>query len=157
MSECRFERDVLRAADENTWTDALRSHVRECADCNAAVDVAPWMATLAAEEVREHRLPDPQVVWLKAQLLRNTIMVDRASRPMRAAQLISYVVVAAGWSALMMSNWTSIERWLHSFTPASVFRNAAAGASLSMSFFVLVFVLASATIGLALHTIVAEE
>jgi hypothetical protein len=157
MSECRYERDVLRAADENNWSDALRAHLRECADCNAAVDVAPWMAKLAAEDLRERRLPDPQVVWLKAQLLRNTIMVERASRPMKAAQLISYIVVAAGWAALMMSNWTRIEQWIHSFTPASVFQSAAAGASLSMSFFALVFLLSSATIGVALHTIVAEE
>jgi len=157
MTECRYERDVLRAADDNTWTDALRAHLRECPDCNAAVDVAPWMAKLAAEDLRERPLPDPQVVWLKAQLLRNTIMVERASRPMKAAQLISYVVVAAGWAALMTSNWTKIEGWLRNFTPASVFQSAAAGASLSMSFFALVLLLSSATIGVALHTILAEE
>jgi hypothetical protein len=157
MSSCLFEREVLHAADENRWTDALRAHVAGCSECKAALDVAPWMSQLAAEDMREQRLPDPQVVWLKAQLLRNTIMVDRATRPMRAFQLVSYVVVAAGWASLMMANWPVLNRWLHSFTPASVFENAAAGASLSMSFFVLVFLLASATIGLALHTIVAEE
>lgn len=157
MTACRYEQEVLRAADEDRWTDALRAHVRDCADCAAALDVAPWMSKLAAEDLRERPLPDPQVVWLKAQLLRNTIMVDRAARPMKAFQLVSYVVVAAGWAALMMSNWTSIERWLHGFTPARVFENAASGASLSMSFFALVLLLSSATIGIALHTILAEE
>ena len=36
MSEaCRYERDVLRAVEENRWTDALRVHVADCEDCAA--------------------------------------------------------------------------------------------------------------------------
>jgi hypothetical protein len=153
MSECRFERDVLAGR----WTDSLRAHVAQCADCSAAASVAPFIGELAAVDMREHPLPDPQVVWLKAQLLRSSIGVERATRPLKVFQIFSYVVVAAGWTALLAWKWPALQALLHSFTPERFFQNATAAASLSMTFFVTVFVLASITIGLALHTMIAED
>jgi hypothetical protein len=153
MSECRFEPDVVAGR----WTDTLRAHVAHCADCEAAMSVAPYMKELAAVDMREHPLPDPQVVWLKAQLLRNSIAIERAARPLRIFQIFSYVVVAAAWTSVLAWKWGAIEALLHSFTPASFFQNASEAASLSVTFFVMVFLLSSITIGLALHTILAED
>ncbi|HEX7192740.1 MAG TPA: hypothetical protein VF381_14325 [Thermoanaerobaculia bacterium] len=153
MSECRFERDVIAGR----WTDSLRAHVAQCADCEAAMLVSPQMKELAAIDMREHPLPDPQVVWLKAQLLRNTMAVERASRPLKIFQVISYVAVAAGWTTVLAWKWSAIQALLHSLTPASFVQNASQAASLSMTFFVMVFVLSSITIGLALHTMLAED
>jgi len=153
MSECRFERDVIAGR----WTDSLRAHIAQCADCEAAMLVAPHIAELAAVDMREHPLPDPQVVWLKAQLLRNTRAAERISRPLKIFQAISYVVVAAAWTAVLAWKWPAIQALLHSFSPERFVQNAAQAASLSMTFFVMVFVLSSITIGLALHTILAED
>jgi hypothetical protein len=153
MNECRFERDVI--ADR--WTDSLRAHVAQCSDCTAAMSVAPYMTDLAAVDMREHPLPDPQVVWLKAQLLRSSIAVERAARPLRIFQVVSYVIVAALWTGVLAWKWIAIEAMLHSFTPSRLFDNAADASSLSVTFFVMVLGLASITIGLALHTILAED
>jgi hypothetical protein len=106
---------------------------------------------------REHILPDPSVVWLKAKLLQGTTDAGRAARPLDVVQMIAYVIVAGGWAGLLTWHWPAVERWLHSFTPAGIVTTAAAANSLSMSFFALVFVLASMTVVLALHTILAEE
>jgi hypothetical protein len=153
MSACRFEQDVIAGR----WTDSLRGHVAQCADCEATMLVAPQMKELASVDMREHPLPDPQVVWLKAQLLRNTVAAERGSRPLKIVQMISYVVVAGGWTAVLAWKWIAIQAVIHSMTPASLLQNAGQAASLSVTFFALVFVLSSITIGVALHTILAED
>jgi hypothetical protein len=158
MSEsCRFEADVLRAAQEDRWTDALRRHLGECDECVAAASAAPWMTRFARISDREHLLPDPQIVWLKAQLLQGTIDVARATRPLNALQLIAYLVVAGGWAALLTWKWDAVMKWMKGLTPAGMVQNMATGQSLSMSFFALLIVLATMTVTLALHTILAEE
>lgn len=158
MSEsCRFESHVLRAAQEDRWTDALRAHLGECDECVATASVAPWMERFSRISDREHILPDPSVVWLKAKLLQGTVDAGRASRPLDVVQMVAYIVVAGCWAGLLTWRWHAVEAWMRSFTPAALVTTASRGESLSMSFFALVFVLASMTVMLALHTILAEE
>lgn len=158
MSEgCRFEADVLRAAQDDRWTDALRRHLGECDECVATASVAPWMTRFARISDREHILPDPQIVWLKARLIQGTADVARVSRPLNALQLIAYLVVAGGWATLLTWKWDAVEAWMKGLTPTGMVQNMATGQSLSMSFFALLLVLATMTVTLALHTILAEE
>ena len=157
MNACPQESDVLRAAVQDRWTEALRAHLLECDACVAAVSVAPWMNRFSRISDREHILPDPAVVWLKARLLQSSADVARASRPLDFAQFAAYAVVAAGWAALLTWKWDAVRTWLGGFTPAGIVTRAAGAGSLSMSFFALVLVLASVTVMLALHTILAEE
>jgi hypothetical protein len=154
---CRYEADVLRAVEEDRWTDALRAHAASCADCAAAASVAPWLDRFAHISDREHSLPDPSIVWLKAKLLQGTADVARISRPMTLAQLVAYLAVAGGWAALLTWKWAAVETWMHSFTPTGLVTSAARAESISLAFLSLVFVLASTTVLLALHTILAEE
>lgn len=152
---CRFESDVLQA--EGQWSDALRRHLLECDHCVAAAAVAPWMTRFAKISDREHPLPDPQIVWVKAQLLQNVADAARVARPITVVQMVSYLVVAGGWAVLMTWKWDAVALWLRGFTPTGLVQNVARGESLSTSFFAFVFVLASMTATLALHTIMAEE
>ena len=154
MNACRREADVLRAAREDQWTDNLRRHLLECEDCAMTASVAPWMTSFSRMSVREHRLPDPAIVWLKAKLMQGTADVARASRPLSIVQMIAYLVIAGGWAAVLTWKWGAIERWMHSFGATGV---VSPTSSLSMSFFGIVFVLASMTVMLAMHTILAEE
>lgn len=154
---CRREPDVRHAAETDGWTDELREHAARCADCAAAAAVAPWMTSFARMPDREHILPDPSVVWLKAQLLRNTIAVERATRPMSALQIASYLIVAAGWAALLTYKWEAIEALITRFSPRGIVMAGAGGMSLSMSAVAAFVILSSLTLALALHTILAEE
>ena len=154
---CRFESQVLHAAHEDQWTDALREHLAECEHCVATLSVAPWMTQFARISDREHMLPDPSIIWLKAKLLHGPADVNRVSRPMDAVQMIAYVVVAGGWAGVLLWRWSAVEAWLRGFTPGGLVERVASAESLSMSSFALVFVLASMTLTLALHTILAEE
>jgi len=77
---CRHETHVIRAVVEDQWTDALREHVAGCDNCAAAAAAAPFMKRLAQVDERQRKLPDPAVVWLKAQLLRGGALAERAAR-----------------------------------------------------------------------------
>lgn len=154
---CRYEPEVLRAAAEDRWTDSLRRHLTECDECVATASVAPWMARFAGISDREHILPDPSVVWLKAKLLQGTADVGRVSRPLDVVQMVAYLVVAGGWAGLLSWHWPTVEKWMHGFTPAGLVTTAVRAESLSLSFLTMVLVLGSMTVMLALHTILAEE
>jgi hypothetical protein len=153
---CRREADVRKGE----WSDELRAHVDTCPDCSAAAAVSPWMMRFAAMPDREHLLPDPQVVWLKAQLLRNVAAAERATRPMTTLQMSAYLVIAACWAAVLTWKWDVLSRWMHRLTPGQFVIGTstdAATASLSITFLVALVVLSSLTIMVALHTILAEE
>lgn len=157
MSGCEQERFVRRAAAENRWTDALREHARECSDCNAAALAAPFMSLFARTDERQHILPDPSVVWLKAQILGATVAAERAARPLNLIQVVAYVVVAAGWAAVLTWKWADLQAWLLGFTPTHMVRGLSGASSFSLSFLVMVVILASLTVMLGMHTILNED
>ena len=155
MNPCRREADVLRAAREDKWPEGLREHLGQCDDCAMTASVAPWMTEFARIDDRPRRLPDPSIVWLKAKLLQSTADAERASRPLNIAQLVAYLVVAAGWATALTWKWEAVHKWIAGFTQTS--GTITTTNTLSLSFFGIVFVLASMTVMLALHTILAEE
>lgn len=159
MNDCAYESNVLDAAESGRWSESLRGHVASCESCEAAASVAQWMTELARHDDREHILPDPAVVYLKAQLLGQQAAVDQASRPMHLLQIAAYMTVAAGWAALLTWKWAAVEEWMLTFSPRYFVSGALNGGatSLSMTFFAIVIVLSSVTVMLALHTILAEE
>lgn len=157
MNACRWEAEMLRAASDDQWTENLRRHLAECDDCVAAVAVAPWMNGFARMSDRDHILPDPSVVWLKAKLLKGGADMARASRPITIIQLVAYMVVAGGWAAVLTWKWDAVMNWVRSLSPAALVTSGANASALSMSFFATIFVLAAMTVMLAMHTILAEE
>jgi hypothetical protein len=158
MNACRFEPQIIEAAERDQWSTTLREHLASCDDCIAAASVSPWMQRFANTGDREHRLPDASIVFLKARLMQGSIELRRASRPMDVVQMLAYLVVAGGWAMLLTWKWKAVELWLKGFTPTGILiPGSARSDSLSMSFFAIVIVLASMTVMLALHTIMAEE
>lgn len=152
---CRFEREVLEAAESDRWTDALREHAAGCADCAAAAAVAPWMDRFAHLSDREHILPHPSIVWLKAQVMRNSAEMARASRPMHIVQMAAYLAVAAGWAVMLTWKWDDVQRLIDNFSATGF----AAGSShlLSLPLFTALLFLGTVTVTLAMHTILAED
>ena len=130
----------------NTCSDH-REPVASCEECTAAAFVDPWMKRFASLSDREHILPHPSIVWLKAQVMRNSAEVARASRPMTFVQWMAYLVVAAGWAALLTWKWEAVQALIKPFdSPFS-----------ALTTFALLVVLSTFTVTLALHTILAEE
>ncbi len=155
---CRHEPHVRRAAAEDRWSESLRAHIAECEDCAAAASVAPFMTRLSRLDERRHVMPDPSIVWIKAQLLGSMSAADRVARPLNIFQMISYVIVAGGWASLLMWKWTDLQLWVLSFTPTHVVQGVAGTQNtVSLTVMAAVVVLGSITVMLGLHTILAEE
>jgi hypothetical protein len=160
MTQCPFEPNVVDAVSNDAWTESLRAHVASCDDCAAAAEVAPWMARFSGLDEREHILPDPAVLWLKAKLLQSNAAVERASLPITRLQIASYLIIAACWAALLTWKSSTLQAWINHFSPGHMILGAAGAetsASLSLSVLFAIIVLASATVGVAMHTILAEE
>lgn len=159
-TECAFEANVLDAMENDSWTESLRLHVASCDDCAAAAAVGPWIMQFAGIDEREHILPDPAVLWLKARLLRTSSAVERAALPITRLQIAAYLIIAAGWAAMLTWKASALQAWISHLSPGHMVlgvSGAEATTSLSLSVLVAVIALASASVGVAMHTILAEE
>ncbi|HUP45786.1 MAG TPA: hypothetical protein VM779_09765 [Thermoanaerobaculia bacterium] len=155
---CVHEPQVRLAAVEDRWTDALLQHVSRCDDCAAAGAAAPFMTAFARTDARRRPLPDPAVIWLKARLLRGSVDADRAVRPLNVMQAVAYLVIAAGWAALLTWKWSDVERWILSVTPSNMVGELAGiHSSVPATVVLAIVVLSSLTVMVALHAILAEE
>ena len=64
------------------------------------------------------------------------------------------------WAALLMWKWPVLHAWINGFTPTHIILGAAGAqpaASLSLTLLAVLVILASVTVMLAMHTILAEE
>ncbi|HEY8182584.1 MAG TPA: hypothetical protein VII32_10110 [Thermoanaerobaculia bacterium] len=125
-------------------------------------EVDAWMQQFARIEVRHRPLPDANTLWIKAKLMQSTAAMERASLPITRVQIAAYVVVAGSWAALLTWKWNALSAWFNSFSPARIVlagagASASAATSLSLTFFMMLIALASVTVMLAFHTILAEE
>lgn len=123
-------------------------------------EVAAWMQQFAKGDDRKQPLPDPTSLWVRAKLLQSAAAVERVSRPITNIQIAAYLTVAAGWAGLMTWKWSALRAWFNSFTPSHIILGATGvetATSLSMTFFMTLIALASVTVMLAFHTILAEE
>lgn len=157
---CPFEPNVIDAAASGQWSESLRAHTASCADCAAAAEVAPWMVSFAKQDDRKHILPDPSVLFLKAKLLQSSAAVDRAALPITRVQIAAYLIIAAGWATLLTWKWGALAAWLNALNPgrmAAGAGGAGGAATLSMTVLVSLVLLASATVMVAFHAILAEE
>jgi len=156
---CEFESEIIRTARGGELTDALREHLAGCADCAAALETAPWMRSFAAQPDPPHTVPIAAVIWLKSRIIQQEVAADRAALPLTAAQISAYMAVAACWAAVLNWKWAALQQWFLELTPSRMIAQSSvhSGSSLSISFMVVVFVLASLTVTLAAHTILAEE
>jgi hypothetical protein len=159
-TECPFEWNVVDAVTSGSWTESLRAHVATCADCAAIAEVAPWMTRFAGLDEREHILPDPAVLWFKAKLLRSSAAVVRAGLPITRLQIAAYLVIAAGWAAILTWKSSALQAWVNHLSPGHMILGAAGAETttpLSITVLITIVALASATVGVAMHTILAEE
>jgi lysylphosphatidylglycerol synthetase-like protein (DUF2156 family) len=113
MTTCPREDDVLVAVGTGRWpdrTDAeLRAHVVQCAVCADLVTVTHAFKTnLDDADAQDRRvLPDGSLVWWRAQLRAREEAARVATRPITAAQAISFasVVGVLGLIVGATSSW----------------------------------------------------
>lgn len=63
---CEHESAVIHAARSGKWEESLRSHAQLCPMCAEAMRVHAAMSLLVKHE-QIPPIPDPKLIWLKAQ------------------------------------------------------------------------------------------
>jgi hypothetical protein len=128
---CERESDVVRAAQRAGEPDAaLGAHLRTCAACREAFDVARYMTQLAAETdamAATRRLPEPGQLWWKARLLQRWDAETRATAPVDLMQRVEVIGGLVAVAVLLMMFWSDM-RGIESTAHAARFWPAIAGA-----------------------------
>lgn len=86
---CEQELDVIRAVRSDKWDGSLRIHAQSCPVCAEATRVHAAMSSLINSE-QFPPIPDPKLVWLKAQFAerqRKSTIITRITAVAYAALL----------------------------------------------------------------------
>ena len=105
---CPFAVAVLEAARNGQWSESLRSHVCECAQCAETARVAMWMGNVASHLGRDETAPDPTYIWLKAEIEKREQDAARMSLRELAAQTVLNLALTLAAAAALLSIWPQV-------------------------------------------------
>jgi hypothetical protein len=119
-TECVHEVAVNRALDSDDWPAELLQHVAECAVCSDLMVVAKFLQRQAELTAPEAPLPDPSLIWLRAQLKARAAASDRATL---VIGVVHRVALACGALLAMLGIvrlWPQWKSWLMTLLPNSI-------------------------------------
>jgi hypothetical protein len=112
MSTCPLLDELRRVLHNGHWPAAsspeLRAHVGTCTQCSQEVLLTTTLRQARAHAVAAARPISPSLIWWKAQARRRHAAVERAIRPLIAAQIFALVIVLATAGALLARHWHTI-------------------------------------------------
>jgi hypothetical protein len=104
--------EVRQALIAGHWPQAsapeLRAHAETCARCSQEVLITQHLQLARAEAIASTCPGTPSLLWLRAQARRRTAALERAGRPLAAAQIFALVLVAATIVGMVASHWRTI-------------------------------------------------
>jgi predicted anti-sigma-YlaC factor YlaD len=136
---CTEEPDVLiAAASGRALSASLAAHLASCPSCREQVDAVAFVRGLAETPDAAHLLPDPGVIWWKAQLLRRWQAERAASAPI---ERMHWVELAAGLTSLAVFlawQWQGLVNFVSRVIPAGLAAAAEAPQAVSPMALVLI-------------------
>jgi hypothetical protein len=118
---CAQQPDVLSSVAAGREREILvAAHLEACPSCREQADAICWMRKLAAAPGPSHPLPDPGVIWWKAQLLRRWQAERVASAPI---ERMHWVELVAGFACLVVFlawQWRGLSTLVSRAIPAGV-------------------------------------
>jgi predicted anti-sigma-YlaC factor YlaD len=110
--DCSQEAAIARAVRSGEWNDALQAHLRDCATCRGVQDAARWMQMLApapqSSGPLQEDLPDPQILWLRAQLSARQAAAERGHNVLQWVEIACITAACAGLSIWLAWSWNGI-------------------------------------------------
>ena len=132
LRSCSEEPDVLiAAASGRALSASLAAHLASCPSCREQAEAVAFVRGLAETPDAAHPLPDPAVIWWKAQLLRRWQAERAASAPI---ERMRWIELAAGLASLVVFlawQWRGLVHLVSRAIPAGVAASAAAPQSAS--------------------------
>jgi predicted anti-sigma-YlaC factor YlaD len=127
---CDHEPDMLgAAAARREDAAAVRAHLASCPSCREAVATVCWMRRMADASGETRALPDPGVIWWKAQLLRRWESERRAVAPLEHMHVVELVAGLASLGVFVAWQWSGLVNVLARLSPANLAAMSAASAS----------------------------
>ena len=107
---CPQESDVARAVRSGEWSEPLQAHLRDCPVCRGVQESARWMQALGQASARQAQegLPDPQILWLRAQLSERQAAAERVHKALRWVEIACMAAACAGFGIWLVWNWNAI-------------------------------------------------
>ena len=103
---------ALRLWRRGDWPAAcaaeLRTHVDGCHRCGDEVLLTTQFQVAKGEAVAAARTEPPNLVWWRAQLRRRDAVLQRAGRPLAAAQVFALAIVVAAMVGAIALKWRSL-------------------------------------------------
>ena len=144
---CSEQPDILVAASGGQALSAsLETHLASCPSCREQVDAVTFLRGLAETPDTTHPLPDPAVLWWKAQLLRRWQAERAAAAPIERMRWVELASGLASLAAFLVWQWRSLVGLIANAIPAGIAAASAAPESIS-PMAVLLLVGATASIG----------
>ncbi len=113
-SHCEREQEVVRAVRSGRWPgaadEALRRHALSCPVCAEVALVAEF---LRREEALESSvaLPDPGLLWWKAEILAQREARERAAQPIAVAERAAAACGIIVLLAALFWEWPRLHAW----------------------------------------------
>ncbi|HET9219398.1 MAG TPA: hypothetical protein VFR18_20595 [Terriglobia bacterium] len=117
---CPLEHAVTLSTRTGQWSDELRTHISNCAECTDTLSIVRTLNGVAGRLSREGATPHPNLIWLKAELERE--QREEKGRVYRAAVLsvAQFVLcLAVLLSAYLL--WPDMRSWASLIVPAETF------------------------------------
>jgi hypothetical protein len=144
---CPEHDEILRAAAEGRdFPAALRAHLASCPSCREQAAAAAFVRGLADVTEIRHHLPDPAVVWWKAQLARRWQAERAAAAPIERMRGIELAAGVMSLAAFLVWQWQGLVNLVSRAIPAGVAAAAAAPQAANPAALVLL-TLGTASIG----------
>ena len=118
---CAQQPDILSAVAAGREGEALMAaHLAACPSCREQAHAISWMRHLAAAPEPSHPLPDPGVIWWKAQLLRRWQAERAASAPIERMHWVELVAGFASLVVFLVWQWRGLSTLVSRAIPAGV-------------------------------------
>jgi predicted anti-sigma-YlaC factor YlaD len=118
---CDQESRILRAVGSRRAPDPqVQAHLASCEACREAATVSQWMQTLADTTGEMPPLPDPALLWWKAQLLRRWEAERQVVKPIERMQRWEIIAGIIGVVAVVVWQWADISRAFSALNPGNL-------------------------------------
>jgi hypothetical protein len=118
---CTAEPDILTAAAEGApLSPAMEAHLRACPSCREQAEAARFMRQLSSAPTAARRLPDPAVVWWKAQLARRWQAERAAAAPIERMRGIELGAGLVSLAAFLIWQWRGLADMVSRAIPTAI-------------------------------------
>lgn len=102
---CSEEAAVAQAARSGEWPTSIAAHAAGCQICGEVATTTRWMQSLSRVTEGNSAMPEPDLIWWRAQLYDRAKNAERARAPLEFAAGLLLIVAAMCVTVWLVLNW----------------------------------------------------